>query len=406
MKAISKPLRLPAYRRLVAAYGVDALGTWLGEIALAVLVLRETGSAVAVAAVWVVGQFVPSLVVPLLVARVDRLAPRRILPLLFAGQFAAFAVLAVTARTFSLVLVLALAATSSALGQTARALIKASIVAVTRPNGLLREGNAILIGIFSTCAAAGPVIGGVVLAIFSVQAALVVDAASFALAAVLLGVRVDIPHAAQEGAQPKGRLRSALEHVRAQPLLSRLLVAFAAVSLFGAAIIPVELLLVTGTLGGSTSAYGLVLGAWGIGAVAGSALLALLRRASVGRLVTGSFLLLALSYVGMGTAATVETVVIFSAIGGVANGIEGFAVMTAIQEQTSDAFQARVGGLVEALASATTGLGFFLGGAIASAGSTRAVYIVAGFGLLAAAAIVPRRRLARRPTPEASPAVA
>jgi MFS family permease len=223
---------------------------------------------------------------------------------------------------------------------------------------------------------------------------------------VLLGVRVDIPHAAQEGAQPKGRLRSALEHVRAQPLLSRLLVAFAAVSLFGAAIIPVELLLVTGTLGGSTSAYGLVLGAWGIGAVAGSALLALLRRASVGRLVTGSFLLLALSYVGMGTAATVETVVIFSAIGGVANGIEGFAVMTAIQEQTSDAFQARVGGLVEALASATTGLGFFLGGVIASAGSTRAVYIVAGFGLLAAAAIVPRRRLARRRTPEASPAVA
>lgn len=406
MQALSKPLRLPAYRRLLAAYGVDAIGTWLGEIALAVLVLRETGSAAAVASVWVVGQFVPSLVGPVLVARLDRTARHRALPLLFAGQLAAFATLAATAGAFSLVAVLALAAASSVLGQSARALIKASMVAVTQPAGMLREGNAILIGLFSFCAAAGPVIAGVVLAAFSVEAALIADAVSFALAALLLGVRVDIPSTEQEDGQTAGRLRAAIDHVRTQPLLRRLLGAFASVSLFGAAVIPVEILLVTRTLGASTSAYGLVLGAWGIGAVVGSALLALLRRAAVGRLVTGSFLVLALSYVGMGTASTVETVVLFSAIGGVANGIEAFAVMTAVQEETCESFQARVGGLVEAIAGATTGAGFLLGGLIASAGSTRAVYVVAGFGLLAAAALVPRRSLSRRGRGRAEPAPA
>jgi hypothetical protein len=37
------------------AYGVNALGTWLGEIALAVVVLGQTGSPVAVAAVGILG---------------------------------------------------------------------------------------------------------------------------------------------------------------------------------------------------------------------------------------------------------------------------------------------------------------------------------------------------------------
>jgi predicted MFS family arabinose efflux permease len=399
MSSLARPLRLPAFRRLAAAYGINTLGTWLGEIALTVLVLHETGSAAAVAAIWVIGQFAPSLVAPALVSRLDRLPVRRVVPPLLAAEALIFAVIAATANDFSLPLVLSLAALDSVLGLTARALLKASAVAATEPRGILREGNMILVTIFTVCAAAGPLVAGVAIAAVSVQAALVADAVSFALAALVLGVRVELPSCrpGEESDEEKGRLRAALDHVWSQPALRRLLVAFTVVAVFGAAVIPVEILLVTDTLGESEAAYGAVLAAWGIGAVAGSGLLTLLRRASLKRLMIGSFLVMAASYVGMGTASNVETVILFSALGGIGNGIEGFATATAIQEATAEAFQARVSGLVEALAAAATGAGFFLGGAIATAGSTRAVYVIGGVGILAAAAALASRPRAPRP---------
>jgi hypothetical protein len=48
---------------------------------------------------------------------------------------------------------------------------------------------------------------------------------------------------------------------------------------------------------------------------------------------------------------------------------------------------------VEAVWAASTGAGFVLGGVIATVSSTRAVYVIAGFGILAAAAatLAPRR---------------
>ena len=49
------PLRLPAFRRLLAAYAVNGIGTWFGETALALVVLHHTGSPAAVAAVYVAG---------------------------------------------------------------------------------------------------------------------------------------------------------------------------------------------------------------------------------------------------------------------------------------------------------------------------------------------------------------
>lgn len=58
------------------------------------LVLRETGSAAAVSAVWLAGQFVPALVGPLLVARAERIPTRVALPALLTAEVAVFAALA------------------------------------------------------------------------------------------------------------------------------------------------------------------------------------------------------------------------------------------------------------------------------------------------------------------------
>jgi hypothetical protein len=392
------PLRLRPFRRLLAAYGVNSLGTWLGEIALSIVVLHETGSAAAVAAVWVMGLFVPSIAGPLLVARLDGARTALVLPGLLALEAALFAALAaVVASGFSLPVILALVAADGVVALAARALVKASIVATTEPRGLLREGNAVLTVVFTACMAIGPVLGGVLVGFASPETALLIDAASFALAALLLGVGSGVPRAGSADSPPAGRLRAGVAYVRAHAGLRPLLGVCGAVALFGAAILPLEVVLVTDTLGASEAAFGTVLALWGAGAVAGSALLSALRRVPLRPLLAGSFAVYAVSYLGMGTAASVEIVCLFSLVGGLGNGVEAYATLTAIQELTAEDQQARVGGLVESIVAGATGAGLLMGGALATFASARAVYIAAGLGILVVTALLlaPRRGPAR-----------
>src|SRR5919106_969873 len=109
MASALRPLRRPGFPSLSLAYLVNELGNWLGEIALAVLVFDQTGSPMATAALFCGMPFAPALLGPPIVARLEHLPARLILPLLYAAEAAAFAVLALLASDFALVAVLALA---------------------------------------------------------------------------------------------------------------------------------------------------------------------------------------------------------------------------------------------------------------------------------------------------------
>src|SRR3954451_20071352 len=116
------PLRLAPFRRLLAAYSVNNLGDWLGEIALSLLVLHLTGSVLAVTALWVLGRFVPGLLAPFMVAALERVPTRRLLPGLHAAEAALFAVLALCAAGgAALGIILVLAVIDGVLAVTARA---------------------------------------------------------------------------------------------------------------------------------------------------------------------------------------------------------------------------------------------------------------------------------------------
>ena len=66
----------------------------------------------------------------------------------------------------------------------ARALVKTAIVATTPAQGLLREGDALLSVSFTATVAPGRVVEGADVALLDVPAALILDAASFAFAAL------------------------------------------------------------------------------------------------------------------------------------------------------------------------------------------------------------------------------
>src|SRR5215207_5002019 len=165
MRKLARPLRLQPFRRLLAAYAINAIGGWAGEIALAVLVLERTGSAAGVGAVLLAGQLLPALPAPWLTDRAGRLPAGRGLVLLLWLQGGIFAALALSASSrFSLPATLAMIALDGAAAIAARALLKAAACAVTAPAGLLREGNALLTNVFTMSVAGGPLLGGALVA--------------------------------------------------------------------------------------------------------------------------------------------------------------------------------------------------------------------------------------------------
>jgi MFS family permease len=385
-RARLQPLRQAGFGRLALASLVNELGNWLGEIALAVVVFDQTGSPVATAGLFIAMQFVPALATPPVIARVDALHSRSALGLLYFGEALAFCGLALlaTADTFALAPVLVLAAIDGTLATAARARTRATAAEILEPVDLLREGNAILNFGFTAGAAAGPALAGLLVAGAGAQVSLLADAASFVVVGALLATSSALPAAHEEGAGGWiARLRRGLAYVRVRPALRRLIVAEGFAFLFFALVLPIEVAFAKETLDAGDFGYGLLLAAWGTGMVIGSLLFSSYRSTPLPILLFAGTLGIGLAYAGTAVAPTLAVACLASAVGGIGNGVQWVAVVTVTQELTEQAYQARVIGLLESLASGLSGVGFLLGGAIAAVLSPRASYAVAGIGVFA-----------------------
>ena len=147
--------------------------------------------------------------------------------------------------------------------------------------------------------------------------------------------------------------------------------------------IPIEVIYAKQTLGAGDTGYGLLLGSWGVGMVLGSVVFATMRRAPLPVLLFFSTIAIGAGYLGMAAAQTLALACVASAVGGTGNGVQWVALVSAVQELTAANMQARVMGTLESASSAAPGIGYVLGGAIASAWSPRATFLVAGVGVMA-----------------------
>ncbi|MBK5218256.1 MAG: MFS transporter [Thermoleophilia bacterium] len=380
---LSAPLRRPLFRRLAATYAINELGDWMGLIALSVLVYDETGSALATAALFIGTGFLPAMLAPLLVARVELPSPRFALPVLYCAEAAAFAGLALLALNFSLAGVVILAAIDGALMLAGRSLTRAVAASLLEPAGELRAGNAILNLAFTGGAAIGPALAGLVVAGFGVPTALFLDALSFYAIAWILFTAGEMPRAEPEPGQLRERVRAGIAYIREKATLRRLLLAQGAAFIFFAAVIPVEVIYAKETLGAGDSGYGLLLASWGAGMVLGSIVFAAIRKASLAYLLLFSTLAVGVGYLGLAVAPTLALACVASAVGGAGNGVQWVAAVSAVQELTVPGMQARVMSVLESVGAATPGIGFALGGIIATVVSPRAAFLVAGLGVFA-----------------------
>ena len=280
-------LRLPTYRRLLAAYTLNELAWSIGSLTLALLVYRRTGSAVGAMGYFLSAQFIPALIAPSVVARLDQRPVRRVLPTLYALEAIAFVLLGWMATRFLLEPVLVLTVVDGVLALSARPIARAAAVGVTAPIGLLREANALTNASFSICYMAGPAIGAVVVVAGGTAAALFVNSALFALIAMTIVTAHGLPGGTRRPVPSAGRLRAAIALAREHPGI-RTLLGFQVMAVLTFTIaIPVEVVFAQRSLHSGAGGYGALLSAWGAGAVVGSLVYARWRRVPNRVLIAG-----------------------------------------------------------------------------------------------------------------------
>jgi predicted MFS family arabinose efflux permease len=385
---VLRTLRVPAFRRLAGAYTVNRFGDMVGLIALAGVVYAETGSAAATTALFIAMEFVPSLAAPAVAARLDRIPVAPTLAAVFAVEAACFAALVLLSHHFSLAAFLAIVGFDGVLAIAGRAICRGAAAQVLEPSGQLREGNALLNVAVSPSIALGAFAGGALVATVGADVALAADAASFAAAAVMCGTARGLPrYEDEQGDEPwQARLRDGFAYLRRNRYATTLIAGQSLAMVFFSLSMPIEVAYTRDTLNAGDAGYGALFGAWGVGLVIGSLGYAPLARRHLVGAAVGSTVLQGLSYAGLGVAPDIYVACAIAAVGGAANGVQWVALTTLIQEATEIDYQVRVMAVFESLTTASPGIGFVLGGAIAVLVSPRVAFVVAAAGTLAVVA--------------------
>jgi MFS family permease len=380
MRAAAGALRMPGLGRLAGALTLGELGETLASVALAVVVFGRSGSVLATGGFFVAARLGPAFMSQPLAALIDRRAGRRGLALCFLIEALLFAALAAPLPVAVLIVVPLLTGT---LAVCCRAVTRAeATVRLTRAERL-REGNSALNIGFAIAGTAGAALGGVLAALTSPAVPLLAAAACFAVGAALI---VGTPRARPpaEAENVLAHLREGLAYARRDRTALFLIVVQTAAMLGFTLVIPIEVVYAQRDLHAGASGYGALLAAWGVGIIAGGALFAR-ARSPLTVLAATSSLAVAAGYAGLAVAPGIVLACAASLVGGIGNGVQWVAVMTAVQERVAEALQVRVLGLLDAGAQLAPGLGFALGSILTATLSARATYGIAAVATVAAA---------------------
>jgi Transmembrane secretion effector len=396
-------LELPAFRRLLAVSMINELALSIGAVALALLVYRQTGSAIGAMAFFLCAEFGPALISPFFVARLDQGAVGRVLPALYASEALAYLALVWLSHHFALSAVLALTLINGTIAVISGVLVRASWTSMTSLAAHVRDANALMNTGYSVCFMVGPALAGALVALSGTSAALFVNVAAYGLSALLIVTVRGLPKAVSEPVPAGGRLRAAIRYVRAEPVIRRLLSLQAAAMFFFTISIPVEVVFAQRTLHAGAGGYGVLLASWGAGAIGGSALFARWRGIPSRLQIAAGTVLLGAGFVIMAVAPSLALAVVGSVVGGIGNGIQIVSVRTALQEAVSNRWMALVLSLNESMLQAVPGAGIAIGGATAALAGPRVAFAIGGAGSLAVASLMWSRLRVLGPVPITRP---
>jgi Major Facilitator Superfamily len=341
-------LRQRSFRVLLAGQTFTLFGDLALILVLGVWAKNLTGSISAGGAAFF-AMIAPTLFAPLLGCVVDRFPRRRVLivnDLVTAAGLLPLLLVRGPETVWIIYAVAAFYGFSQQIFFAARAALLQSMLR----DGELGAANAVLESLRMGLRVAGPVIGTALFAALGGGAVALMDAATFlASAALLSSLRVpDISR--RRPAALRHELGGGIRHIRATPILRRLMLALcAAVAVLGLLQV-VGLALVDHGLHRPATFLGVIFAVEGVGAIlAGFATPALLRRLGEARLAGGGLVLAGLS-LGLMATPHLVSVMVGSAIGGA--GFSAFLIgyTTLLQRSTTTELQGRVFTAAEATA--------------------------------------------------------
>jgi MFS family permease len=374
-------LRNARFLRLWIGQGTSFVGDAVSMVALVVLVVEITGSASAVGGA-LVARLLPTIASPLAGVLADRVDRRVVL---VASDLArAVLVLGLVfardlATIYVLVFLMGLART--VFNPTVRAAFP-SVVG----GGDLTRANALIGGTFGVSETAGPALGGLLVATVGVDAAFVLDAATYLVSAALLSLTpLAQPQREEDGAGFGEDLKAGFTYLAgARVPLAIVLGAFLTVLTINITI-PAEVFLAKETFKVGNAGYGLLVGLYGGGMVLGSALMAALgdRVRLLPFYFVGVFVS-ALALVGVGLSPAFVFALGALVVAGITNGTENVTTDTILQKRVSEAFLGRVFSVRFLGFSVGEAFAYGMGGLIVDASGARFTYLLAG-GATAAA---------------------
>ncbi|MGC4837105.1 MFS transporter [Micromonospora vinacea] len=390
-----------AFRRYWSARLVSYTGDQLARTALLIAVYdRHGGGAVALL---LLASTVPRLFGPLLGALADRFDQRRLMIGCDTAQALTYLAVALLAPPLPVLLALITAATTAATAFTpaGRSLLPRLVEREQLPAANAQLATGVNIGI-----AAGPAVGGLLLATLGLTVTLLVDAATFVLSALLIGgVRTLSTTGATRRSEPLHTvLREGLRVVRGHRVVRAVSVGFLVMVMFAAldnlAIVPLG----RAELGATEVTIGLLGTAYGVGMVLGPMCLARTGvRIRMDLVLYGALLALGAGTLVTGLSPVIALAIAGQAVAGVGAGWHNVAADTLIQQNVPAERLGVVFGTVYMFPYAAEALAYAVGAPLLAVVGPRWVLVISGLGVLATlgliAPLLTRALGLRLPTP-------
>ncbi len=260
------------FRSLFFAQIISFAGDWFATVAMLGLVIDRTGSEAAASAVFVVQSLPAFVLTPLAGPAADRFDRRTLMVVVSIGQACA-AALFLVATSGPVVFAFVAQGVISALGAFFMPASQAALPNLVDPDDLPLAA-VMMSSTWGAMLAIGAAVGGLFTVAFGRNAAFVADAATFLVAAALIGslTRPTQVRAKQDGPRPPMRpvadTAEALRYARSHPVVAALLGSKLGFGL-GGGVVGMLALLATDAFGGGDGATGLLLGARGAGVLVG-----------------------------------------------------------------------------------------------------------------------------------------
>jgi hypothetical protein len=380
-----------SFRKLWAATTLSMFGDFFSYIALTWLVLQLTRSSLALGTVLVVQALPRALLMAVGGALADRLSPRLTM-LGSMGLRAVFvaplAVLVLTGRVqmwevYSIAVVFGIV---DAFFMPARSSILPKVVA----DHELEPGNAVLNVTAQTSVILGPVLGGVIVAVFGIGWAFAGDAACFALGFLII---LWLPAAARTAAGTAhpdgglgGQIIAGFRYAWAEVGIRVTLIVIAVVDFAANGALGVGIpTLAHGRFAAGATGFGILFGAWGVGATAGALSAGFVAPPKrFGWLIVSLCVWLGIGITGVGLVPSLWPAALLMGFSGISTGVVNTYAVSWLQRRTDPAMQGRVMSLVMLASIGLTPVAYAVSGVIANVNPTLLFLIAGGMILMCA----------------------